>query len=77
MRQIKGAEMLARWCELLPLFVVRWLAQRHCERWSLSLEGQKQVFAIARPDVLFNLEPAKKKAGKKTKKGVSVAKKNS
>lgn len=41
--------MLARWMELLPLFVVRWLALRYCER--LRLADAVEV-VMARPDVL-------------------------
>lgn len=28
--------MLGKWIEIMPLFVVRWLARRHCERVTLS-----------------------------------------
>lgn len=44
--------MLAAWTEILPLFVVKWLARRHCD----VVRG----FAVARPDVLVKL---KKKGG--------------
>ena len=39
--------MLAAWTEILPLFVVRWLARKHCERFHL---GGYQ-FHGARPDI--------------------------
>ena len=39
--------MLAAWIELMPLFVVRWLARRHCEVFHLG--GLK--FHGARPGV--------------------------
>ena len=42
--------MLAKWIEILPLFVVRWLALRKCERFTLT---RGAVVAGARPDVLF------------------------
>ena len=41
--------MLARWTELLPLFVVRRLALRYCERLELA---EVQTFAMPRPGVL-------------------------
>lgn len=45
--------MLARWTEILPLFVVRWLAVRHCER--LRIKGGPTV-VMARPDALFRVD---------------------
>lgn len=45
--------MLGRWTELLPLFVVRWLALRRCER--LSMAGAGLTVVMARPDVLVRL----------------------
>lgn len=49
--------MLAKWTELLPLFVVRWLASRYCERVPYHYEGQvHRTFAVARPDVLFKVD---------------------
>lgn len=51
--------MLHKWTEILPLFVVRWLALRHCERFNYKYEGRvDRVFAAARPDVLFKVEDA-------------------
>lgn len=47
--------MLARWTEILPLFVVRWLALRMCERVSFQREGAHRWAAVARPDVLVKL----------------------
>ena len=47
--------MLAKWTEILPLFVVRWLAKRHCERVSISRDGAERIAAVARPDVLIKL----------------------
>lgn len=49
--------MLAAWTEILPLFVVRWLALRLCERVPISREGHGRQAAIARGDVLFVLKP--------------------
>lgn len=43
--------MLGRWTELLPLFVVRWLALRYCER----LTDGMATRALARPDVMFRV----------------------
>ena len=52
--------MLARWTELLPLFVVRWMARRWCERVTTShTERPSLVMAMARPDVLFVTERRK------------------
>ena len=45
--------MLAAWTEILPLFVVRWLALRKCERYTLA---RGAVVAGARPDVLFYIK---------------------
>lgn len=49
--------MLSKWTEILPLFVVRWLAHRMCERVHMYREGQYRVVAVARPDVLFKVQP--------------------
>jgi len=43
--------MLALWVEILPLFVVRWLALRYCERVSMLREGHSRLVVIARPDI--------------------------
>ncbi|MBK8527850.1 MAG: hypothetical protein IPL57_12385 [Rubrivivax sp.] len=49
--------MLAWWWELAPLFVVRWLALRYCERVPFDREGNARVAAVARPDVLVRVPP--------------------
>lgn len=50
--------MLHKWIEILPLFVVRILAKRFCERLNDHYEnGQPRVFMAARPDVFFKLPP--------------------
>jgi hypothetical protein len=49
--------MLGKWTELLPLFVVRWLALRYCERVPFEREGNARVAAVARPDVLVRVPP--------------------
>lgn len=46
--------MLAKWTEILPLFVVRWLARRKCERMQFRAVPELKV-VMARPDVLFKL----------------------
>jgi hypothetical protein len=51
--------MLAWWTELMPLFVVRWLALRYCERVPFERGGNARTAAVARPDVLVRL-PAPK-----------------
>lgn len=43
--------MLGAWTEILPLFVVRWLARAHCER--VSVHGE--AWCTARPAVLVKL----------------------
>lgn len=43
--------MLAKWTEILPLFVIKWLARRSCERVAYGM----QEFVTARPDVLIKL----------------------
>jgi hypothetical protein len=48
--------MLAKWVEFLPLFVVRMLATKMCERINIDREGQPRTYAIARPDVLIRLD---------------------
>ena len=50
--------MLAWWTEILPLFVVRWLALRYCERVPFEREGNARVAAMARPDVLVRVPAA-------------------
>lgn len=47
--------MLAPWTEILPLFIVRWLALRMCERVHIDREGVGRMCAVARPDVLIRL----------------------
>jgi hypothetical protein len=49
--------MLGWFSELMPLFLVRWLALRRCER--LSLVGAGTPVVLARPDVLVRV-PAPK-----------------
>jgi hypothetical protein len=49
--------MLGKWTEILPLFVVRWLALRYCERVPFEREGNARVAAVARPDVLVRVPP--------------------
>ena len=50
--------MLGKWTELLPLFVVRWLALRYCERFRFKTSPELRV-AMPRPDVLVKLPPQK------------------
>jgi hypothetical protein len=49
--------MPGKWTEVLPLFVVRWLALRYCERVPFEREGNARVAAIAKPDVLVRVLP--------------------
>jgi len=55
--------MLAAWTELLPLFLVRWLALRYCERVPFEREGNARVAAVARPDVLVRVPANAKLSG--------------
>jgi hypothetical protein len=48
--------MLAAWVEMLPLFVVRWLALRHCERLK---DGSGKTLVTARKDVLIVMDEKK------------------
>lgn len=48
--------MLADWTEILPLFVVRWLALRLCERVPYTRDGHNRQAAVARRDVLFRVD---------------------
>jgi hypothetical protein len=50
--------MLASWMNLMPLFVVRWMALRYCER--VHVGGL--LYVIARPDVLVRVKPDDKAA---------------
>lgn len=43
--------MLAWWTEILPLFIVRWLALRYCERLPMERERCPRMVALARTDV--------------------------
>lgn len=47
--------MLARWTEILPLFMIRWFALQGCERVIGFREWDASVFAIARPDILVRI----------------------
>lgn len=51
--------MLSKWVEVLPLFIVRWLALRLCERMLVFREGKERVVALARPDVMVRVPEAK------------------
>ena len=50
--------MLKAWIEILPLFVVRWLAKRLSERFKVQMGtgNHTRTFAQARPDVFFKVE---------------------
>ena len=49
-----GGAMFRPWVLILPVFVVRWLALRYCERFDYYYEGRvKRTFVAARPDVFF------------------------
>lgn len=52
--------MLAAWTVILPLFVVRWLALRYCQR--LPFEGLIVVQAL--PDVFIRVPPRKSPHGR-------------
>ena len=44
--------MLAKWCEILPLFVIRWLAKRSCE----TVVYSYYMFSMKRLDFLYFME---------------------
>jgi len=48
--------MLSKWTEILPLFVIRWLALNGCERVIAFREGSERVFVVVRPDVLIRVK---------------------
>jgi hypothetical protein len=48
--------MLAKWTEILPLFIVRWLAIRQCERLIIFREEHERIRALARPDVYIKIK---------------------
>jgi hypothetical protein len=52
--------MLSKWTEVLPLFVVRWLAVRICERGFIFREENERIVAFARPDVMFKIWESKR-----------------
>lgn len=49
-----AAAMLAAWTEILPLFVVRWLARKHCERFHMGVDqfhgARPGIFVIAQKE---------------------------
>lgn len=47
--------MLAKWTEILPLFIIRWLAIKTCERVIIFRETNDRVVAVARPDVYIKI----------------------
>lgn len=48
--------MLRGWCELLPLFVLRWLSKEKCE----VVWRSGKTFANVRPGVLIQTDTAPK-----------------
>lgn len=55
--------MLAKWTEILPVFVVRWLALKMCERVIVFRESNPRIAAIARPDLLIVVKPTTPPSG--------------
>ncbi len=51
--------MLAAWTEILPLFVIKWLARRHCEIVAVDRGKNKPTYVTARPDVLIKMKQEK------------------
>lgn len=55
--------MLAKWVNVLPLFVVRRLALRYCERFPWYYEGRvKRTFVCALSDCYFKVSEPDKEA---------------
>jgi hypothetical protein len=53
----KILNMLHYWVEILPLFIVRYLSKKYCERVQYGYENRiKRTFVTARPDVFFKLK---------------------
>ena len=48
--------MLHAWTEILPLFIVRWLALRYSERVPMQRGTNPRTVAIARGDVYIRLK---------------------
>lgn len=44
------------WVNILPLFVVRWLALRHGERFTYRYGKHERVFALATRDCFFKVK---------------------
>ena len=47
--------MLAKWIEILPLFIVRWIARHEAERWHFRVGSVYHICPMAQPDVMFVL----------------------
>jgi hypothetical protein len=49
--------MMRPWVNVLPLFVVRWLARRYGERFDYRYEGRvRRTFAQATEDCFFKID---------------------
>lgn len=49
--------MLAKWTEILPVFIVRIMAKKYCERVQYATKsGEPKYVATARPDVWIKIE---------------------
>jgi len=51
-----GNSMLHAWTEILPLFIVRWMALRYCERVPMKRENNERTVVTARPDVYIKVK---------------------
>lgn len=45
--------MLAKWTEILPLILVKWLARKHCMVVEAGRGDSNRIYHLARPDVLI------------------------
>lgn len=48
--------MLAKWTEILPFFIFKWLAIKNCQRMTWDHGNYSRTFATARPDVFVVVE---------------------
>ena len=51
--------MLSKWTEILPLFIIRWLALKYCEAVPMQRENNSRMVVTARPDVYIKIETNK------------------
>lgn len=51
--------MMRAWVNILPLFIVRWLAQRYGERFTYHYGVHERVFVQSTRDCFFKIDAAR------------------